>query len=169
MTDRDGGDLHALLRNSLLGLFRELIDGAPADAAFIVNPGDPGLVRSLGGLSAAEASARTGGRSSVAAHVGHLRYGFELLNRWAGGDENAFAGATYAKSWERQQVEDGEWRDLLHGLEQQARAWRAAIERRQEWDFVSLSGAITSVAHLAYHLGAVRQLAAGASGPRAAD
>lgn len=169
MTDHDGGDLHALLRNALLGLFRELIDGAPADAAFIVNPGDPGLVRSLGKLSAADASARTAERSSVAAHVGHLRYGFELLNRWAGGDENAFAGATYAKCWERQQVAEGEWRDLLQGLAQEVRAWMGAIERRREWDFVALSGAISSVAHLAYHLGAIRQLAAAASGPRAAD
>jgi hypothetical protein len=32
-----------------------------------------------------------------------------------------------------------------------------------------LSGAMGSVAHLAYHLGAIRQLVAAASGPRARD
>jgi hypothetical protein len=127
------------------------------------------MLRSLAQLSAADASVRRNGRSSVAAHVQHVAYGFELLNRWAAGDENAFAEATYARSWERQQVTDDEWRDLLHRFEPQARAWMSAVERRDAWDFVSLSAAISSVAHLAYHLGAIRQLVATASGPRAAD
>ena len=169
MADDDGVDLHTLLREVLLGLFRELVDGPPADVAFIINPGDRGIIRSLAQLSAAEASIRPAGRSSVAAHVHHVTYGLELMNRWAAGDDNAFADATYSKSWERQQVTEDEWRELIRRFEPQARAWMAAIERRAAWDFVSLSGAISSLAHLAYHLGAIRQLLAAASGPRAAD
>lgn len=159
-------ELDALFRESLLGLLRELVDGPVGEVAFIVNPGDPGILASLARLSAADASARPGGRSSVAAHVQHLRYGFELLNRWSRG-EDPFAEATYAQSWGLQQVTEGEWADLRSGLEREARAWTSSIIDREGWDFLSLSGAISSVAHLAYHLGAIRQLVPAASGPPA--
>lgn len=161
-------DLHATLRESLLGLLRELVDGPAGDAAFIVNPGDRGLVRSLAQLSAAQASARRDGRSSVAAHVQHLRYSFELLNRWMRG-ENPFAEATYAKSWGMQQVSDQEWTDLVTALERETRAWMEAVAAHDTWDETTLSGAISSIAHLAYHMGAVRQLVPSAAGPPAAD
>lgn len=168
MSGADSANLQRLLHESVLGLFRELVDG-PADAAFMINPGDPGLIRSLGRLTAAEASARPGGRSSVAAHLQHVTYGLELLNKWAGGDENVFATATYAKIWERQRVGDDEWRAVLNEFERQVRAWMQAVEHREKWDSASLSAAIGSLAHLAYHLGAMRQVAAAASGPPAAD
>ena len=45
-------DLHA----SLALLFAELTDGAPPDAAYMLNPGDAGLLRSLDALSAEAAS-----------------------------------------------------------------------------------------------------------------
>jgi hypothetical protein len=157
-----------LFREALVGLLRELVDGPPGDVAFIVNPGDRGILGSLAQLTASDASARPGGRSSVAAHVQHLRYGFELLNRWARG-ENPFADATWARSWDVQQVTDDEWRDLRAALDREARAWMSAVSERQDWDSTMVSGAMSSAAHLAYHLGAIRQLAAGASGPPARD
>jgi hypothetical protein len=158
----------ALFREALVGLLRELVDGPPGDTAFIVNPGDRGILGSLARISANDASARPGGRSSVAAHVHHLRYGFELLNRWARG-ENPFADADYARSWRMQQVTDHDWRDLIASLEREARAWTSAVSERQDWDSTMVSGAMSSVAHLAYHLGAIRQLVPAASGPPARD
>jgi len=158
----------AVFREALVGLLRELVDGPPGDVAFIVNPGDPGILASLARLSAADVSVRPGGRSSVAAHVQHLRYGFELLNRWARG-ENPFAEATYARSWGLQQVSDEEWRELRSALDREVRSWMSAVSERQDWDSMTLSGAMSSVAHLAYHLGAIRQLVAAASGPAARD
>jgi hypothetical protein len=156
------------MRDTLRDLLRELLDGPPGEMAFVVNPGDRGLLGSLTRLSAAEASARPGGRSSIASHVRHLRYGFELLNRWARG-ENPFADADYAASWDHQQVTDDEWRQLRDRLEREARAWMAAVQAPRKWDPVTLGGTIGSVAHLGYHLGAIRQLAAAAAGPPASD
>jgi hypothetical protein len=158
-----------LVREVLRGLLRELLDGPPGDFAFIVNPGDPGLARSLATLSAADASARPGGRSSVAAHTQHLRYGFSLLNRWIRGDDQAFADATYAASWGPQQVTDQEWQALRDELAREVQAWSAAFEAPRDWNALTLSGALSSVAHLAYHLGAIRQLCARAGGPAARD
>ena len=73
------GALHVLLG--------ELIDGAARDAGWVLNPGDRGLLASLDTLSAEAASASPDGRASIAAHVDHLRYGLELLNRWTEGHD----------------------------------------------------------------------------------
>jgi hypothetical protein len=162
-------ELDALLRRTLRDLLRELVDGPPGEFAFVLNPGDRGLIGSLAQLSAAEASARPNGRSSVAAHTQHVRYGFELLSRWIGGDDNAFAGADFARSWGTQAVGDAEWQTLRDGLEQETRNWGAALDAPREWDRLTLGAAIGSVAHLAYHIGAIRQLAKPASGPPASD
>jgi hypothetical protein len=104
-----------------------------------------------------------------AAHVDHLRYGLELLNRWADGEKNPFATADYAASWRRQQVDDAGWRDVRHALATQARTWLIAAAHPRELDEVELTGIIASAAHLAYHLGAIRQIDAAASGPLARD
>jgi hypothetical protein len=156
------------LRGSLTTLLREIVDGPPDQVAFVLNPGDPGLLASLDRVPADVASARPGGRSSVAAHVDHLRYGLELLNRWSRG-EDPWADANYAESWERQAVSEDEWRSLRDALRREARQWMAAAVRPRELDEVALNGILGSIVHMAYHLGAIRQLAHDAAGPRARD
>lgn len=94
-----------MLNQILVVLLNELADGPAPQAAFVLNPGDRGLLRSLDTLSAAEASATAGGESSIAAHVDHLRYGFQLMNRWSKG-ESPFADADYSASWRRTVVTD---------------------------------------------------------------
>ena len=70
------------LGNTLPTLFSELVDGATQTEAYMLNRGDPGLLRSLDKLSATAASAPTQRGSTIAAHVDHLRYGLSLMNRW---------------------------------------------------------------------------------------
>jgi hypothetical protein len=152
-------DLDALLPQVLTSLFREIVEGPPGDMAFIVNPSDPGLIASLAALPASQASARPNGRSSVAGHAQHLRFGLTLLNRWAAGDPNAFADASFAESWSHQQVNEDEWRALRQALADEAQEWVGRLETpRREWDEMTLSGFLSSVAHTAYHMGAIRQL-----------
>ena len=124
-----------------------------------VNPGDPGLIKSLAAVPASQASARPGGRPSVAGHAQHLRFGLALMNKWAGGDPNAFADASFAESWSHQEVTEDEWRALRQALEDEARQWLTRLETLRDWDEMTLSGFVSSVAHTAYHMGAIRQLA----------
>jgi hypothetical protein len=157
-------DLNSLLVESLKGLLTELVVGPPGQSAYVLNRGDRGLLESLRALTAAQASARPQGRSSIASHVHHLHYGFTLMTRWAHGDD-PFKDAKWSESWQRQQVTDAEWTRLLADLGNAVKAWREAIGLRP-WDPVVLSGTIGSVAHLAYHVGAIRQLNAATAGPR---
>jgi hypothetical protein len=153
----------------MVTLLRELLYGPPKEFAFVLNPGDAGLLASLDKLSAEQASARPQGRSSIAAHVDHLVYGFSLLNRWLAGDNDAFSGADYADSWTRQEVTGDAWGALRKKLAEEAAAWVNAAGTPREWDSTTLNGAIGSIVHLAYHAGAIRQIDAAAHGPRAAD
>jgi hypothetical protein len=147
----------------------ELVEGAARGTAFILNPWDPGLLRSLDGLSAADASHIPAGRtSSFAAHVDHLRYGLELLNRWSGGDD-PFADADYSASWQRTTVQEAEWTRLRAELRMQTETWARALLDRRPLDDIALTSVVASIAHVAYHLGAIRQIAPQLAGPRARD
>jgi hypothetical protein len=152
---------------ALRGLLRELANG-PADAAFVLNRGDRGLLASLEEVSAQTASLREGWHASVAAHVDHLRYGLNLLNRWARG-QDPWRSANYAESWKRTTVSADQWRVLRDSLAAEVRQWDKAIAERRDWNRESLTEAMASVIHLAYHIGAIRQLAHEASGPPATD
>jgi hypothetical protein len=152
--------------NSLAAIFAELIDGAPKSGGFVLNPGDQGLLRSLDTLSAAEASAPTPSGSSIAAHVDHLRYGLSLMNRWSRG-ENPFEDADWLASWRKATVSDAAWRQLRDDLRTEAASWLNALRTTRDVNGVELNGIVGSVAHLAYHLGAIRQMNRSARGPTA--
>ena len=150
--------------HSLATLFAELVDGAPKSGGFVLNPGDEGLLRSLDKISAADASLPTPTGSTIAAHVDHLRYGLTLMNRWSKG-ENPFKDADWAASWRKRTVSDVAWRQLRADLRANASSWMQTLRTAREVDDTELNGMIGSVAHLAYHLGAIRQINRGARGP----
>ncbi len=157
-----------VLARSLTTLLSELVDGAPITGAYVLNRGDPGLLRSLDRLSAEAASAISDGGSSVAAHVDHLRYGLSLMNRWASG-EDPFSDADWGVSWRRTTVNESEWGDLRAELRGEAHRWLDALQRPRDIDEVELNGVIASIVHLAYHVGAIRQMDRTARGPSAND
>ena len=155
------------ISDSLTTLFSELIDGAKAPGgAFILNSGDAGLLRSLDRLSAADASRSLDGGATIAAHAQHLRYGLSLMNRWASEGGDPFSDAKWEDAWKTTRVTDGEWAAIRDGLRGETHRWLQALGSPREVARVELNGMIASIAHLAYHLGAVRQIAAGARGPR---
>ena len=158
-------ELKSLVVDTVKGLLSELADG-PTDVAYVLNRGDRGLLASLRSLSAAQASARPDGRSSIASHVHHVRYGLNLINRWARG-EDVYGQADWSESWRHQQVNDSEWDALVAGLEHEIRNWQEAMALPHPLDGATLRETIGSVVHLAYHLGAIRQLDAATAGPRA--
>lgn len=149
-------------------VFSELIDGAAGnDGALVLNTGDLGLLQSLDRMPAAEASRAVNGGATIAAHAQHLAYGLSLMNRWAaaeGGDP--FADATWDAAWKTSAVGDSEWREILRRLRDETRRWLAALRSPREVSGLELAGMIASIAHLAYHLGAIRQISKDARGPR---
>ena len=153
---------------ALQTLLSELGDGGTGGACYVLNPTDPGILTSLAKLSAADASRiPAAGGASIAAHVDHLCYGFELLNRYAAGEEDAFATADYSRSWERTRVSDDEWQRLRERLAGQLHTWRGVVGELDSNVQLHVTGAIASIVHLAYHLGAMRQIDRALAGPPA--
>lgn len=152
------------LEPALTTLFTELVNGPPGDQAYMLNGGDPGLVRSLDRLTASDASVVPAGGASIAAHVDHLRYGLSLMNRWSAGEE-PFADADWGASWRKSTVSEAEWRQLRADLAAEAQHWSASLRISRDLAPWELNGILGSIAHLAYHLGAIRQINRKASGP----
>lgn len=157
----------------LTSLLSELISGPPREAGFVLNPGDAGLFRTLDRLSAAAASAiPASGGASIAAHVDHLRYGFSLANRWYAGEKDVFATADYAASWRRVTVSNAEWEALRAQLREEIERFRDALGRLRnpdELDEIAATGVVALIVHLAYHMGAIRQIDRSLRGPSAEE
>jgi hypothetical protein len=171
MPDSTMGQAWSCITTIVPRLMDELVRGSPdpAGETFMLNRGDVGLVASLDKLSAAEASSTHAGGASIASHVDHLRYGLSLLNQWAAGAPAPWAAADWTASWKRSAVSESEWRGLREDLAREAQAWTDALRTPREVDEFQASWMIGNVAHLAYHLGAIRQIARGSRGPTAED
>jgi len=156
---------------ALQAILQELVQGSPDPKArtYVLNQGDRGLLESLDRLSAAEASATHGSGASIAAHVDHLRYGLSLLNRWADGVSPPWPEMDWTASWRRTVVSESEWRTLRDELRREATRWAEALGTPREASDVEAGWMAGSVAHLAYHLGAIRQIDRATRGPTAED
>jgi hypothetical protein len=134
-TTNPDGELRTILAplmfKAVAVVLTELVDGAASGAGWVLNRGDEGLLKSLDRLSCRDASAvAPGGEASIAAHVDHLCYGLSLLNRWSEGEKNP---------------------------RQEASRWQDTLTRPRAVDEIEMNGIVASAAHLAYHLGAIRQ------------
>jgi len=152
-------------------LFRELVDGSPDQNArtYMLNRGDAGLLASLERLPAAAASQAHASGPSIAAHVDHLRYGLSLLNAWARGTPLSGLEMDWTASWRRNVVLEAEWKSLREELRREATDWATALSSAREVSEVETGWIAGSVAHLAYHFGAIRQIDRATRGPTAED
>src|SRR5436190_23982556 len=147
------------IAHTLTRLFSELVDGAhERDGAFMLNSGDIGLLRSLDALPPAAASRSVNGGATIAAHAQHLRYGLSLMNRWAAEGGNPFADAKWDEAWKTSSVDARAWGEIRNGLRDETHRWLEALRSPRDITDLELTGIIGSIAHLAYHLGAIRQI-----------
>lgn len=151
----------SIFQRALVNILTEVFDGPPGKEAYLLNPGDPGLLRWLDTIDARGASARPmPGKTTIAAHVDHVHFGLSLLNRWASGEKKPWADADWNASWRRTAVTDEEWQSLRDLLRREIEQWRSVVAARSNWDDLSAAAALSSAAHTAYHLGAIRQIMA---------
>lgn len=159
----------ALTDRAVATVLREILRGTSPEYGLLLNRGDAGLLRSLDALTAEQASrVPAGHEASVAAHVRHVSYGLGLLVRWSRGEE-PFATADWAAAWHPTTVDDAEWVRLRDEFRTNADGFERALDTLLAGDEVHRTGTVGGVAHLAYHLGAIRQIERAARGPAATD
>ncbi len=152
---------------ALRRLFSELVDGANnPKGGFILNTGDIGLLKSLEKISASDASRSVNDGATIAAHAQHVRYGLSLMNQWVTEGGNPFANAKWDEAWKISGVDAAAWEEIRNGLRDEAQRWLTVLSEPREVIDIEFTGLVASIAHLAYHLGAIRQINKGARGPR---
>lgn len=150
-----------LFESAICNLVAELLGGPSDDCAFVLGSGDIGLLRLLNSISATTASQPGAGDShSIAGHVHHVWFCLDVINRGADGDGSAFMTADWASSWNMQHVDDRNWSAMIDQLRTAGERWQKLVLEPRDWDAISMHGAIASVAHVAYHMAVIRQLAA---------
>jgi hypothetical protein len=129
----------------------------PRSTHFLNNEPDCGVFGTLDRLSAVEASTPPEpGRPTVAAHAEHLRFSLDVSTRWLRGEHTH---ADWPGSWAVQTVDEAEWLRLRERLRDEYAQFLELIDARPEMDEELLAGIVGTVAHAAYHLGALRQVA----------
>lgn len=133
----------------------------PSGTWFVDNEPDSGFIGILDRVDSVVASAEQGYPSggSIAAHAYHMRFALDLVVRASRG-EPAFEHANWADSWVRTEVNETEWSDLRADLRRLVNELMASLVPGPQWsDPLVLTGSMAVMAHGAWHLGAIRQLA----------
>ncbi|HTS01267.1 MAG TPA: DinB family protein [Thermoanaerobaculia bacterium] len=137
----------------LLAALKEGLDG-PGKWGFFSDAGpDAGLAATLKALSASEASRVTGG-TSIAAHAYHLVFSLGATVAYMNGDRTP---QDWAKSWSVVSVTEPTWKRLQDDLASAFAETKTAIETLAKTGFEPAGLAVGAPAHVAYHLGAIRQ------------
>jgi hypothetical protein len=144
----------------LVAVLQEAFDGPQRWSYFTDHGSEAGLLGTLAKLTAADASRPVGG-TSVAAHAHHVAFGLAASAAWVRGDHGR---RDWAESWRVSTVDHAAWAGLQQQLRDGYGDLRLAIEAHAADGLEATGGAVGAVAHVAYHLGAIRQKAAALRG-----
>lgn len=144
-----------LLAKQLKTLLREGIQGPQKDWSYFTDPNSKGVLGTIEKLSSTSASKISGPNdNTIAAHVWHLIFALRATSDWIQGDHSP---KDWDESWRIQKVNDSEWAKIQSKLRQHYENFIRVIETVDLSKEEVLSGVIGTIAHVAYHLGAIRQ------------
>ncbi|MGI8747104.1 MAG: DinB family protein [Deinococcus sp.] len=129
------------------------LDGTKPDGS-----GNHGLLATLAGLSAAQASDPTVLGLSAAAHAAHLAYHMEVVVRWESGERGPF---DWKGSFQPGTVDETAWKQLQERVQSTYGSLVELTRRDTDWDDEekdAAGGVAGALAHVVYHLGAIRQV-----------
>jgi hypothetical protein len=142
---------------SLLQLLKESFEGPPPDIGSAYLDKGAGLFQTLEKLSADSASAvPSPGAPTVAAHCEHVRFYVAALYEYMQG---ARGRIDWQQSWLVQAVSDAEWEELKAGLRREYETITEYLRSAESLGEEEVGGCMAILAHTAYHLGAIRQIA----------
>ena len=88
------------------------------------------------------------------------------MNAWMSEGGNPFANAKWDEAWKVSGVDEAAWEEIRNGLRHEAESWLTTLKTPRQVSSLELTGMISSIGHLAYHLGAIRQISKAMRGPR---
>ena len=144
-----------VLFDEMQELLRETFDGArPGEGTQYLDHGS-GIHNTLKDLTAEQASRRQGSHPSIAAHVRHMSFHLRVTYEWILGDKSK---RNWKESFEPQVVTPEQWAQLRQDFKAIRNEFLRAMESLPEDKLASEGAGMGAIAHLAYHLGEIRQL-----------
>lgn len=144
---------------ALVSLLEEAYEGSRT--SFFTDSNKPGLLGTLAGLSAEQASRPLSAHGlTIAAHAEHLRWSLANLN-------NATRGGAWNPDWQAswlvREVSQEQWDKLRRELGQEYQSFHQTLSSNPAWhsEPMMFTGVVASIAHAAYHLGAIRAMMKG--------
>jgi len=155
--------MSTLPQSDVIGIAREMfteayMGPAPEWSWFTNVEPKAGVLGTIEPLTAEQASRTVipGGRS-IAAHVEHLRWSLELVNRTIGGEPWQ---PDWSKRWLVQEVNDEQWRTLRANLRKAFDELNATLQQPRDLsEPMMLRGVFALAPHAAHHLGTIRTMA----------
>jgi hypothetical protein len=117
------------------------------------NKPDAGFIGLLEGLSAADVSRPIAG-TSIVSHVHHVVFSLIEATAFISGDHSH---KDWNESWRINSVNDAEWAQMLNHMRASFLSLRNAIRENAARDILAIGSTVGVLAHMAFHLGAIRQ------------
>jgi hypothetical protein len=136
-------------------LLRETFEGGRAGSGTQYLDHDSGISNTIRRLTPEQASQRNGNHPSIAAHLRHMAFHMRVSYEWISGDHSK---RDWKGSFLPQAVTDQEWSALVQELQRTREQFLKVMQGLPPDRFISEGAGMGAVAHLAYHLGAIRQL-----------
>lgn len=136
-------------------LLRETFEGSPEGMPSAYLDRGVGFFSTLDALSAADASKEFSG-TTIAAQTEHAKFYLDRLCEFINGRTER---VNWEDSWLIETVNDAEWEALRASVQKSYESLLRCIASVEEWTEDRTGMAIGMVAHTAYHLGAIRQIA----------
>jgi hypothetical protein len=141
--------------SNFFDLFKETFEGTGGASSHFIDPKGGALFETLERITPGLASRNQFG-SSIAAHCAHTRYYLQVLPEFM---RDLNPTTDWPGSWRQSQVDASEWDALRNSLRAEYDDVMQFLRGVQSWDDEMIGGSLSMLAHTAYHLGAIRQLA----------
>jgi hypothetical protein len=136
-------------------LLREAFEGAPEGQPNAFLDRGVGFFSTLAEVSA-EAASRDFDGTTIAAQTEHAKFYLDRICEFLHGQTEA---VNWEQSWLIETVVDEEWEALQGSVRKAYANTLKCLAEEREWSTMQVGMAMGMIAHTAYHLGAIRQLA----------
>ena len=140
---------------SVAFLLRETFEGSPEGQPSAYLDRGVGIFSTLTDLSAQTVSRHHHG-STIAAHTEHAKFYLDRLCEFI---EGRTERVNWEDSWLIETVNEEEWDALLLSVRKAYESTLRCLAEERDWNEMQVGMAMGLVAHTAYHLGAIRQMA----------
>ena len=140
---------------SILYLFRETFEGSPEGQGSAYLDRGVGIFATLEKLSAEDVSCEVY-ETTIAAQTEHAKFYLDRLCEFMNGRTEKI---NWEQSWLIETVSEEEWSALSLGVRKSYENVLRCLAAMEDWSEDNVGMAMGMLAHTAYHLGAIRQIA----------